>query len=202
MIEFWIGLIGVAMAALGALVSVIPPKERQFRILSLTAFGVGSVLLVVLLWIHANDNAKEKAEATNAQRETRIALIQAQKEFRDFRNEVNDATKRAQQPGPTDERLNSVLTALTKTLGKPPLTVNPPSTALSPVDSGTAILKMAQATTVPSRVVTATSKIQVGSFDDNVSGSLRVTNIVPGVSFDIVSSNGADAGKVFWIIYP
>lgn len=81
-------------------------------------------------------------------------------------------------------------------------TVNRNSTPrLSPLDSGTAILRMADATTVRSRAVTATSNIQVSSLDGNVSGPFRIVNIKPGVSFQIESFNGADYGKVAWVMY-
>lgn len=54
--------------------------------------------------------------------------------------------------------------------------------------------------TVDTGAVAADSKVLVSSVDDGVSGALRVTNIVPGVSFDIVSSNGGDNGLVTWVI--
>src|SRR5437870_5192872 len=129
------------MALLGAWLSVNPlrPDQKQFKIVSLTAFGVGSVIMVVLLWIHANDNAKEKQDASNAQQESRAILVQTQKEFRDFRGEVVEAAKRGQQVGTSDERLNSVLAALNKTLGRPQQTANlSPPVSLSPIASGTA----------------------------------------------------------------
>ncbi len=68
------------------------------------------------------------------------------------------------------------------------------------VIKGVAILKNGQIT-VFNIAVTQTSEIYASGQDDNVSGSLRITNIKPGVSFDIVSSNGADNGKVAWFLY-
>jgi len=56
--------------------------------------------------------------------------------------------------------------------------------------------------TVRSSLVRANSTILVTGKDDRVSGALRVTNIKPGVSFDILSNNGGDDGKVYWVIYP
>src|SRR5437764_1704710 len=116
MIEFWIGVICVLMAVWGGVISVHPPQERQSKIVSGTVFGAAGLLLIALLWIHTSDNAKEKQEAATVQQESRAILIQTQKEFRDFRGEVVEATKRAQQPGTSDERLNSVLDGLNKTL--------------------------------------------------------------------------------------
>jgi hypothetical protein len=158
--------------------------------------------LVVLLWVHTSDNAKEKQESAKAQQETRTTLIQTQKEFREFRDEVSSIQKAANAP---NAHLETVLDALNQTLGKQRSTPIYPTADQAqryPIATGTVTLKPAQATTVLTTAVTATSKIQLGNFDDNVSGSLRVTNIVPGVSFDIVSTNGADSGKVFWIMYP
>lgn len=55
--------------------------------------------------------------------------------------------------------------------------------------------------TIPSVEVTTDSKILVTSNDDGVFGSLRVSAIVPGVSFTITSSNGGDNGIVAWIMF-
>jgi hypothetical protein len=68
--------------------------------------------------------------------------------------------------------------------------------------SGTVTLRAGQPTTVLTTAVTAASKIQLLSVGESISGSLHVTNIVPGVSFDIYSDNGADSGNVAWTIYP
>lgn len=54
--------------------------------------------------------------------------------------------------------------------------------------------------TVLSAAVLADSKIFLSSMDPNVGGSLHVENIVPAVSFDIVSNNGGDAGAVSWML--
>lgn len=206
MIEFWIGFVGVLMALLGAWVSVSPPKEeqKQFKIIALTAFAVGSVILVVLLWIHTNDNAKERRETAEAQRHSNELLAQSQKEFREFRTEVVSAQKEANKPGSPDEKLDRINETLSKALGRPLPTANPiTAPTLSPVAKGTAMLKGGQATTVLTKAVTATSKIQVMPVGNSeITGRLYPTNIVPGVSFDVVSENGADAGKFFWVIYP
>jgi len=138
MIEFFIGFIGVLMAAWGAVVSVRPPKEPQFKIISLTAFGVGSLILVVLLWIHTNETAKEKQDAAQAQQETRATLVQSQKEFREFRGEIVNAQKETAKPGSADEKLDRINERLNKALGKPLnsssalTTVSPPAQSFPP----------------------------------------------------------------------
>jgi len=137
MIEFFIGFIGVLMAVWGAVVSVRPPKEPQFKIISLTAFGVGSLILIVLLWIHTSDNAKERQAAIQTQQETRATLVQSQKEFREFRGEVVNAQKELNKPGSADEKLDRINEKLSKALGKPlesPI-IAPPALQLSSLPS-------------------------------------------------------------------
>lgn len=56
------------------------------------------------------------------------------------------------------------------------------------------------AVTVLTAVVLETSVIVPASMDAGVTGALRVVNIVPGVSFNIVSSNFGDNGEVSWIL--
>ena len=56
--------------------------------------------------------------------------------------------------------------------------------------------------TVRTTLVRAKSTIVVTGKENSVSGTLRVGNIKPGVSFDILSNNGGDEGKVFWVMYP
>ena len=57
-------------------------------------------------------------------------------------------------------------------------------------------------TTVSTTVVTASSRIYVTGQSDNggTPGFLRVNNIVPGTSFDIVSSSSGDSSIVAWLI--
>lgn len=54
--------------------------------------------------------------------------------------------------------------------------------------------------TVLTNLVTAASKILLTGQDENVSGALRVGTRVNGVSFEIVSDNGADSGFAAWMI--
>ena len=53
---------------------------------------------------------------------------------------------------------------------------------------------------VSTAAIAALSDVLLSAQDDNVSGALRVSNRVVGVSFDIVSTNGADSGVVSWAI--
>lgn len=68
-------------------------------------------------------------------------------------------------------------------------------------ESGTAVM-VNGAVTVPSTIVLAGSIIGPFSMDAGVSHALHVpsANIVPGVSFDIVSSDGGDNGVVAWVL--
>lgn len=66
-------------------------------------------------------------------------------------------------------------------------------------DTGTSVL-LNGSVTVPSAAVLLTSRIICSSMDANVSGALHIENVVPGVSFDIVSSNLGDAGTVAWLL--
>jgi uncharacterized membrane protein YfcA len=93
---FWIGFVGIVMGLLGALVSLFPPKDKQIKIVSTTAFIVSSVLLVALLWIKATDDVNEKEATAASALESRAILLQTQKEFRDFRGEVVEAAKQAE----------------------------------------------------------------------------------------------------------
>lgn len=54
--------------------------------------------------------------------------------------------------------------------------------------------------TVPSAAVLDTSVIVPASMSEGVTGNLRAVNIVPGVSFDIASSNFGDNGEVSWFL--
>lgn len=54
--------------------------------------------------------------------------------------------------------------------------------------------------TVPDTRVTANSRIAVGPRNQIAAGHLSVENIVAGMSFDIVSSNGADASALWYRI--
>lgn len=53
---------------------------------------------------------------------------------------------------------------------------------------------------VSSAVVTPSSNIQLTGQDSGVSGTLYMSDRVPGVGFTISSNNGADAGSVGWMI--
>jgi hypothetical protein len=117
--ELWIGVVGVFMAALGGFASVYPPQERQHKLIYGTAFGTAGLLLVALLWIHTSNNANEKQQAAEAQKETRATLLQSQKEFREFRGEIVLAQKESNKPGSADEKLSRIDERLSRALGKP-----------------------------------------------------------------------------------
>lgn len=72
------------------------------------------------------------------------------------------------------------------------------------VESDTAVIASTAAgdsrVTVANAAVTADSKIFPASQDAGVTGTLRIENVVPGVSFDIVSNNGGDNGTVAWTL--
>lgn len=67
------------------------------------------------------------------------------------------------------------------------------------IASGTAVL-VNGSKTVLTALVTSTSKIFPVSTDPNVTGALRIENVVPGVSFDIVSNETGNAGTVAWMM--
>lgn len=67
------------------------------------------------------------------------------------------------------------------------------------IESGTAVL-VNGSVTVASSLVLSTSKIFPVSMDANVSGTLRIENIVAGVSFNIVSNETGNAGTVAWMM--
>ncbi len=54
--------------------------------------------------------------------------------------------------------------------------------------------------TVLSSVVMSTSKIFPVSMDANVSGVLRIENVVAGVSFDIISNEVGNSGAIAWML--
>jgi hypothetical protein len=58
-----------------------------------------------------------------------------------------------------------------------------------------------EATTVLTALVAADSMILPLPTDDAITGRLRATNRVAGVSFDVVSDNGADAGSFSWFLW-
>jgi hypothetical protein len=202
-LDVWVAILAFILLAVGAAISIHPPQKRQWKIVSFVTVVVAGLLLLTLTVFQATGHKAEQEDAISRERHLQESLDRSEKGFSDLRREVVDATKRGQQPGSSDERLNSVLSDLAKALGRPvPVASSTTLPSLSPIATGTATLKMMQATTVLTTAVTKTSKILLTGQDDDVLGSLRVTNIVPGVSFDIVSSNGTDAGRVFWIRYP
>jgi hypothetical protein len=67
------------------------------------------------------------------------------------------------------------------------------------VDSDIAVLANGQVT-VANAAVLASSKIAVTARGEGVSGPPKVRNIVPGVSFDIVTDFPGDDGEVSWIM--
>lgn len=69
------------------------------------------------------------------------------------------------------------------------------------VGPGTDLLVAAAATTVFSAAVLNTSVIVPVGIDDTITGHLRAFNKVPGVSFDVISDNGADEGAFGWSLY-
>lgn len=70
------------------------------------------------------------------------------------------------------------------------------------VATGIGTLAMGLPTTILDSHVTADSPIEAIARGDGITGNLRVSNRVAGVSFDVTSENGADAGNFTWIIRP
>jgi hypothetical protein len=70
-------------------------------------------------------------------------------------------------------------------------------------DVGSDVLVAALATTVASAQVLSTSIIIPTSLDANITGNLHVDrgSIIDGVSFDVYSDNGVDAGAFGWIVF-
>jgi len=66
---------------------------------------------------------------------------------------------------------------------------------------GTGVLVAATTATVNSALVAADSAILVCSADNGIVGSLRVSNRVVGVSFDVDGDVGTDAGNFRWFLY-
>lgn len=66
---------------------------------------------------------------------------------------------------------------------------------------GTGTLVAGVATTILEPTTTVNSPILAISMSDGISGNLRVSNRVAGVSFDVSSDNGADAGDFRWFLY-
>jgi hypothetical protein len=64
------------------------------------------------------------------------------------------------------------------------------------------VLGADQPVTILDSHVSANSPIDLMPRADTITGDLRVSNRVAGVSFDVTSSNGADAGNFTWVIYP
>lgn len=82
---------------------------------------------------------------------------------------------------------------------------NDPRVALLPdlLETGTDTLVAATPTTVASALVAADSLILLLPEGDGFTGRLRVANgsITPGVSFDVDSTEGGDAGLFRWFLY-
>lgn len=57
-----------------------------------------------------------------------------------------------------------------------------------------------EVTTIPTDLVLEDSPILALPADSGITGRLYATNIIPGVSFDVASENGADAGEFKWYL--
>jgi hypothetical protein len=66
---------------------------------------------------------------------------------------------------------------------------------------GDGVLNAGEATTITQSLVTSTSPIEVTAADDGITGRLYATNRIAGISFDVLSENGADAGNFRWVLY-
>ncbi len=75
-----------------------------------------------------------------------------------------------------------------------------PNSSQVPIQRGIVTLIAGQATAL-SAFVSSTAQIHLIGQDENAIGTLHIENRVTGVSFDIVSDNGADTGVVSWILY-
>lgn len=67
--------------------------------------------------------------------------------------------------------------------------------------SGISTLAAVGTKTVLDPHVAANSPIDAIPIDDGITGNLRISNRVAGVSFDVASDNGVDAGNFKWRIY-
>lgn len=84
-----------------------------------------------------------------------------------------------------------------------PIFVGPNSPLLKSagfLDAGNETLVAGEVTTVLSTEVENDSPLDALSMTDDISGRLRCFNRVVGVSFDVVSENGADAGDFRWYV--
>ena len=133
----------------------------------------------------------EQAQLQQALGQAKQSLDQTRQEVATLQEQVEEIQAQATRPGNPSEKLDKIAEILGARI--------PASTQRTV--RGTAILTNGQVT-VSNSAVTATAEIHASSQDDGVSGTLRVVNIKPGVSFDIVSTNLGDNGKVAWVMYP
>jgi hypothetical protein len=67
--------------------------------------------------------------------------------------------------------------------------------------SGPGYLTAGLATTIPAVLTTSSTAIIAIAASDTITGNLRIENRVTGVSFDVVSDNGADSGLFYWFVF-
>ena len=67
--------------------------------------------------------------------------------------------------------------------------------------SGPGYLVAGLATTIPAVLTTSSTAIIAIAASDTITGNLRIENRVTGVSFDVVSDNGADSGLFYWFVF-
>lgn len=60
---------------------------------------------------------------------------------------------------------------------------------------------VASGDSITAPLVTADSPIQLIPASDSIQGNLHVINRVPGVGFDVYSTEGGDAGSFVWLLY-
>jgi hypothetical protein len=139
-IEIATSALALFLLIVGAIISVKPPEERQWKIVSATAIIAAGVLLFALTVIQATDRATEQAQAKTAERQLQDSLNGSQKEFHEFRGEIVKAQSEVSKPGSVEEKLDRINESLSKALGKPlgaktPSTASPPPVQLSPPSS-------------------------------------------------------------------
>lgn len=101
--------------------------------------------------------------------------------------------------------VGSVLAASDVILGSVVLDEAPVNPALPKAvgvkDSGRDVLEAGAATTISTELVAEDSPILAVSAAEGIIGNLYVINRTDGVSFDVVSDNGGDAGEFKWFLF-
>ena len=194
----WIPFLAFLLLVITTLFTLYPPQEDQAhrKFLYVAVVVVLGLTVFVFSLIAARDESVERADARVREHHLQESMDQAHKDLGTANNELADIRKTVSQPGAPDDLVARVQAIVGQ---KPSSTLAP--TAIR----GEAMITVlgGSAATVRTPYVRSTSQIYLTPQDGStISGTLRPANIKPGVSFDIVSSNGGDEGKVYWLMYP